>query len=82
MTATRKFFKMARKKVQRVAGFTGKPSDNAILKNYPSLRVAVWRASASLSRLPIGAAIAFVPCLADCHAKTATQIYSIPERGV
>ena len=77
MTATERFFEMARKKAKRIVYATGKPFDAAISKKRPSLRVALWRASASLSRLQRVRAICRAPCLADCRAITATQTHKI-----
>lgn len=51
IAATERFFGMARKKAQRVAGITGQPFDNAIPKKRPSLRVAFWWSFASLRRV-------------------------------
>ena len=41
MTATERFFEMARKKAQRIVHATGKPFDNAISKKRPSLQGCV-----------------------------------------
>ncbi len=42
MTATERFFEMARKRAQGVGVPTDEPDDNAISKKRPSLRVAFW----------------------------------------
>src|SRR5262245_1884483 len=82
MAATERFLEMARKKAQGRSGSTYKPSDDAISKKRLSLRVAFWRASASLRRLQVEPLSAIAPRLAACLAKTATQSHNIYVKSV